>query len=75
MIISNKPHAANPAIALLQKSERQWRGVADAERFCALTVWQLQTPRVLGFRRCSMNWRGVGAGPWVGKSIRRSVTA
>jgi hypothetical protein len=29
----NKPHAANPAIALLYETERQWRGVADADRY------------------------------------------
>jgi hypothetical protein len=31
-MMPNKPHAANPAMVLLFQSERQWRGVADAER-------------------------------------------
>jgi hypothetical protein len=28
----NKPHAANPAIALSLRAGRSWRGVAAAER-------------------------------------------
>jgi hypothetical protein len=32
---ANKPHAANPAKPLRHKFERQWRGVADADRYAS----------------------------------------
>jgi hypothetical protein len=34
--LANYTHASNPATTLLHKSERQRRGVADAERWAPL---------------------------------------
>jgi prepilin-type N-terminal cleavage/methylation domain-containing protein/prepilin-type processing-associated H-X9-DG protein len=48
MIWPNKPDAANPAIACLCQTGRQWRGVADPERWAAggsvsPILWNIKT--------------------------------
>lgn len=41
MIWSNKSDAANPAIASLFHPGRQWRGVADPERWAESVPWTI----------------------------------